>query len=84
MHADSNLHANYDDNADVADVRKQARKFGENIFGEFKSRGKKIGLWFALKSVISGDYEAIPKEYETELASKITKYIKYIEDRAKA
>lgn len=84
MHADSNLHANYDENADVTDVRKQARKFGENIFGEFKSRGKKIGLWFSLKSVISGDYKAIPKEYETELVSKITKYIKYIEGRAKA
>jgi PleD family two-component response regulator len=84
MHADSNLHAKYDENADIKDVQKQARKFGENIFGEFKSQGKKIGLWFALKSVISGDYEAIPKEYETELASKITKYIKYIEDRAKA
>lgn len=84
MHADSNLHAKYDENADITDIRKQARKFGENIFGEFKSRGKKIGLWFSLKSVISGDYEAIPKEYETELASKITKYIEYIEARAKA
>lgn len=84
MHADSNLHAKYDENADIKDIRKQARKFGENIFGEFKSRGKKIGLWFSLKSVISGDYEAIPKEYETELASKITKYIEYIEARAKA
>ena len=85
MHADSNLRSTYDENADidVETVQKQARKFGENIFGEFKSRGKKIGLWFALKAVISGDYDEIPKRYESELTTKIKKYIQFLEDKSK-
>ncbi|MBT8133247.1 MAG: response regulator [Gammaproteobacteria bacterium] len=83
MHADSNLHANNDD-TDLVDIRKEARRFGESIFGEFKSRGKKLSLWFFLKSVISGDFEAIPKQYELELLTIMKRYIKFIEDRDKA
>ena len=83
MHADSNLRENNDENADTVNIRKEARRFGESIFGEFKSRGKKLSLWFSLKSVISGDFEAIPKHYESELLTKMKKYIKYIEDRDK-
>jgi len=84
MHADSNLHATYDGSVDAVVVQKEAVKFGESIFGEFKSRGKKIGLWFALKSVISGDFESIPEQHESELISRIKKYIKFIEDKEKA
>jgi len=83
MHADSNLHASYDEYVDSVVVQKETRKFGENIFGEFKSHGKKIGLWFALKSILSGSFEDIPKRYESELMSKIKIYIKFIEDRDK-
>jgi len=81
MHADANLQSAYGDIPDTETSRKSTSKFRENIFGEFKSHGKKIGLWFALKSVISGDYEAIPKQYESELLSKINKYIEYMKDR---
>ena len=83
MHADSNLQATYGDEVEVEveGPQKESSKFGENIFGEFKSRGKKIGLWFALKSVINGNYDAIPKQYESELVTKIKKYIEYIKER---
>lgn len=81
MHADANLQATYGDRPDVEAGRKITSKFGENIFGEFKSRGKKIGLWFALKSTINGDYDSIPKQYEDELVSKMNKYIDHVKDR---
>jgi len=81
LHADANLQSRCGGSPDVEVNRKNISKFGENIFGEFKSRGKKIGLWFALKSAINGDYEAIPKQYESELVSKMTKYIDYMKDR---
>jgi diguanylate cyclase (GGDEF)-like protein len=81
LHADANLQSRCGGNPDVEINRKNISKFGENIFGEFKSRGKKIGLWFALKAAINGDYEAIPKRYESELVSKMTKYIDYMKDR---
>ena len=81
LHADANLQSRCGGNPDVEISRKNISKFGENIFGEFKSRGKKIGLWFALKAAINGDYEAIPKQYESELVSKMTKYIDYMKDR---
>ena len=83
MHADSNLHATYDDYDDSVVAQKETKKFGESLFGEFKSQGKRIGLWFALKSVISGDYDEIPKRYESELATKIKKYIQFLEDKSK-
>ena len=81
LHADANLQSRCGGSPDVEVNRKNISKFGENIFGEFKSRGKKIGLWFALKAAINGDYEAIPKRYESELVSKMTKYIDYMKDR---
>lgn len=81
LHADANLQSRCGGSPDVEVNRKNISKFGENIFGEFKSRGKKIGLWFALKAAINGDYEAIPKQYESELVSKMTKYIDYMKDR---
>lgn len=83
MHADSNLHATYDDYDDPVVVQKETKKFGESLFGEFKSQGKKIGLWFALKAVISGDYDEIPKRYESELTTKVKKYIQFLEDKSK-
>ncbi len=81
LHADANLQSRCGGTSDVEVNRKNISKFGENIFGEFKSRGKKIGLWFALKAAINGDYEAIPKRYESELVSKMTKYIDYMKER---
>lgn len=80
MHADAKLQATYGDRPGVEADRKITSKFGENIFGEFKSRGKKIGLWFALKSAINGDYDSIPKQYEDELVSKMNKYIDHVKD----
>ncbi len=78
LHADENLQvaSGYKPANEIG--RKNVSKFGENIFGEFKSHGKKIGLWFALKSAINGDYEAIPTQYETELISKMNKYIEHM------
>jgi len=83
MYADSNLQVSYGDEVvqEVAVAQKQSIKLGENIFGEFKSRGQKIGLWFALKSVINGDYDAIPKKYESELAAKMKKYIDHLKNQ---
>lgn len=81
LHADANLQSRCGISSSIEANRKNISKIGENIFGEFKSRGKKIGLWFALKAAINGDYETIPKQYESELVSKMTKYIDYIKDR---
>lgn len=55
---------------------------GESIFNGFKSRGRKIGLWFALKHVIDDDYEAIPDELEYELITNMKKYLEYVEGKA--
>ena len=82
MHADSNLHLAYENGSEVEVIKKRSRKFGESIFGEFKSRGKKISLWFALKAAIDGDYGSIPKRYEAELTRKMQKYIDYIKERS--
>lgn len=86
MHADSNLQASYGVKfgEEVEAVEVKNSKFGENIFGEFKSRGKKIGLWFALKSVISGDYESIPQQYKSELVAKMKEYIDHVNDKDNA
>ena len=78
MHADENLQATCGDRPVSEIGQKNANKFGENIFGEFKSHGKKIGLWFALKAAINGNYEAIPEQYKAELISKMNKYIEYM------
>ncbi len=53
----------------------------DSIFDEFKARGKKIGLWFALKSILNGNYDAIPEQYEAELLTKIKAYIKYASNK---
>ena len=81
IHADANLQAYDGDEIESDVIEKEASKFGENIFDEFKARGKKIGLWFALKSAINGDFEAIPKQYESDLVSKMKIYIEYIKAR---
>lgn len=82
MRADANLQTIYGDKPDTEVGQKFTSKLGGNIFGEFKSHGKKIGLWFALKSAINGDYDAIPKQYESELVSKMNKYLEYMKDRS--
>ena len=55
---------------------------GESIFKGFKSRSKKIGLWFALKHVIDDDYDAIPEQHQYDLLKHMKKYIEYIEGKA--
>ena len=63
-------------------IRNVVPGLGESIFNGFKSRGKKIGLWFALKHVIDDDYEAIPDELEYELITNMKKYLEYVEGKA--
>ena len=81
MRAGSNLEATFGDEVEIDIPRKQSKKSGDSIFDEFKSHGKKISLWFALKSVLNGDYDSIPGQYETELITKMKAYIEYIKER---
>ncbi len=79
MRADSNLKTTRDPAPESDDESRSGSYFGDLIFDEFKSRGRKIGLWFALKSVVSGEFQAIPQQYEAELAARMKDYLAYLE-----
>ena len=67
---------------DDSGIRGMVPDISESIFKGFKSRSKKIGLWFALKHVIDDDYEAIPEQHQDDLISSMKKYIEYVEGEA--
>ncbi len=79
MHADEKLQIATGNASDHPRIQNALPGLGESIFKGFKSRGRKIGLWFALKHVIDDDYEAIPDELEYELVTYMKKYLKYVE-----
>jgi PleD family two-component response regulator len=82
MRADEKLQISIGKVSESLSMRNMAPGLGESIFKGFKSRGKKIGLWFALKHVIDDDYEAIPDELEYELITNMKKYLEYVEGKA--
>lgn len=82
MRADEKLQISIGKVSDSLSMRSMAPGLGESIFKGFKSRGKKIGLWFALKHVIDDDYGAIPDELEYELITNMKKYLEYVEGKA--
>jgi diguanylate cyclase (GGDEF)-like protein len=82
MRADEKLQASTGNIADDASMKGVVPELGESIFKGFKSRGKKIGLWFALKHVIDGDYEAIPLQHQHDLVNNMKKYIEHVEGKA--
>ena len=82
MRADEKLQTSTGKTVDGAGVGNMMPDLGESIFKGFKSRGKKIGLWFALKHVIDNDYEAIPEQHQHDLVQKMKKYIEYVEGNA--
>ena len=81
MRADEKLQISIGKVSDSLSMRSMAPGLGESIFKGFKSRGKKIGLWFALKHVIDDDYGAIPDELEYELITNMKKYLEYVEGK---
>lgn len=81
LRADENLQASSGNIADDANIKRVAPELGESIFKGFKSRGKKIGLWFALKHVIDDDYEAIPEQHQYDLIKNMKKYIEFVEGK---
>jgi PleD family two-component response regulator len=81
MRADEKLQISIGKVSESSSIRNMAPGLGESIFKGFKSRGKKIGLWFALKHVIDDDYEAIPDELEYELITNMKKYLEYVEGK---
>ncbi len=82
MRADEKLQLSTGNVSSELGIRNVAPGFGESIFKGFKSRGKKIGLWFALKHVIDNDYDAIPSELEYDLIKSMKKYLEYVEGKA--
>ena len=84
MRADSNLDAAFGEQPDISDrdkdYHKDGRVFGATLFDGFRSHGKKIGLWFALKSAIDGDFDSIADEYVPELVARMKSYIKHVEE----
>jgi hypothetical protein len=81
MRADANLQSS-SSGAGESLIRSAMPDLGESIFKGFKSRSKKIGLWFALKHVIENDYEAIPQQHEKDLIRSMKNYIEFIEGKA--
>lgn len=79
MRADEKLQVSTGRASDDEGIMSIVPDISDSIFKGFKSRGKKIGLWFALKHVIDGDYEAIPVQHQHDLVDNMKKYIKYIE-----
>ena len=82
MRADEKLQELIGNVSNILNKRNVVPGLGESIFKGFKSRGKKIGLWFALKNVIDDDYGAIPDELEYELITNMKKYLEYVEGKA--
>lgn len=83
MRADSNLKVSSESTVYDENTNRSGGRFGDLLFDEFKSRGRKIGLWFALKSVVSGDFDDIPKQYEPELMARMKDYIEHLEKQRK-
>ncbi len=79
MRADEKLQASTGNFTDDACIKSVVPELSESIFRGFKSRSKKIGLWFALKHVIDNDYEAIPEQHEFDLIQCMKEYIEYVE-----
>jgi len=81
MHADEKLQVSTGGIADSLSIKNVVPELSESIFKGFKSRGKKIGLWFALKHVIDVDYDAIPEQHQRDLIENMKKYIEYVEGK---
>jgi len=81
MHADEKLQVSTGGIADSLSIKNVVPELSESIFKGFKSRGKKIGLWFALKHVIDDDYDAIPEQHQRDLIENMKKYIEYVEGK---
>lgn len=81
MHADEKLQVSTGGIADGLSLKNVVPELSESIFQGFKSRGKKIGLWFALKHVIDDDYDAIPEQHQRDLIENMKKYIEYVEGK---
>jgi diguanylate cyclase (GGDEF)-like protein len=79
MRADEKLQVSTGRASDDEGILSIVPDISDSIFKGFKSRSKKIGLWFALKHVIDGDYEAIPVQHQHDLIDNMKKYIEYIE-----
>jgi len=82
MRADEKLQASTGNVSDDLSIKNVVPELGENIFKGFKSRSKKIGLWFALKHVIDNDYDAIPEQHQYDIITNMKKYIEYVEGKA--
>ena len=81
MSADEKLMASTGNIADDAGIKRVVPERSESMFEGFKSRGKKIGLWFSLKHVIDNEYDAIPVQHQQELVENMKKYIEYVEGK---
>ena len=79
MRADEKLQISTGNVSDDPGIKNAASGSSDSIFKGFRSRRKKIALWFALKHVIDNDYEAIPDDLESELVKNMKKYLKYVE-----
>lgn len=82
MRADEKLQMSTGNVSTNLDIKNIVPGLGESVFKGFKSRGKKIGLWFALKHVIDDEYEAISDELQYELVKNMKKYLEYVERKA--
>ena len=82
MRADEKLQISIGNVSDSLSMKNGVPGLSESIFKGFKSRSKKIGLWFALKHVIDDDYEAVPDEHQYDLVKSIKKYLEYVEGKA--
>ena len=82
MRADEKLQASTGNVSDDLSIKNVVPELGESIFKGFKSRSKKIGLWFALKHVIDNDYDAIPEQHQYDIITNMKKYIEYVEGKA--
>jgi hypothetical protein len=81
MRADEKLQISIGNVSDSLRMKNAVPGIGESIFKGFKSRGKKIGLWFALKYVIDDEYDAIPDEHKYDLVKSMKKYLEYVEGK---
>ena len=81
MHADEKLQASTGNITDNMSLKNVVPELSESIFKGFRSRSKKIGLWFALKHVIDDDYDAIPERLQFDLVDNMKKYIEYVEGK---
>jgi len=81
MSADEKLMASTGNIADDPGMKRVVPERGESMFDGFKSRGKKIGLWFSLKHVIDNEYDSIPVQHQQQLVKYMKNYIEYVEGK---